>query len=602
MPVSARSVSSVVAGALGQLLVTIRNARDYGDVGRFLVARFLYADAVQTIIVFMVVYARRVGHISGTSKTILLGLSIVFAVIGAFVAGAAVERVGPKRVLLTMLTLLVVTMIATAAVGGAATVWVAGPIVGVTLGPWPRATACSCSGSRLRRCAASSSGWPRSSASCRAAWARSCSGVGRCGSSPTSATSRARRRRAASRSACLRSPRSQACSCSGRARTLHVRGAVVEPHRDSWLPLRSRRSPRPRERRGRGASPGVGPDARSVAREGDRAAHRRPRAGNAPERCGASPNSRRQARGRDRLRRQRTLGARPPDLPAPSRRGGPRRRESTATRGRRPGGRKRAAACGTADALGGAARRREQPGRRVPRRRRDGAVASRRECSREPCAGARRSELERVLPRGTGLQPQSLRRVLDRRRVRARPARRRRGCDGEALPRARDGDPHDRRAACRRAAFAPRARPPAVALPRRGPLWDRARDGLERLLSRVRPLGRAGGVLTADPAGAAPRAARFPRPRDLRRPRGRRLGLVHDARHLGRPRRRRPRAVRPQQERRRARVRRAPRGGAEREARSRAARALLRRDRRVQASARAGRQPEAVACRERERT
>lgn len=134
MPVSARSVSSVVAGALGQLLVTIRNARDYGDVGRFLVARFLYADAVQTIIVFMVVYARRVGHISGTSKTILLGLSIVFAVIGAFVAGAAVERVGPKRVLLTMLTVLVVTMIATAAVGGAATVWVAGPIVGVTLG------------------------------------------------------------------------------------------------------------------------------------------------------------------------------------------------------------------------------------------------------------------------------------------------------------------------------------------------------------------------------------------------------------------------------------------------------------------------------------
>jgi len=82
----------------------------------------------------MVVYARRVGHISGTSKTILLDLSIVFAVIGAFVAGAAVERVGPKRVLLTMLTVLVVTMIATAAVGGAATVWVAGPIVGVTLG------------------------------------------------------------------------------------------------------------------------------------------------------------------------------------------------------------------------------------------------------------------------------------------------------------------------------------------------------------------------------------------------------------------------------------------------------------------------------------
>jgi UMF1 family MFS transporter len=127
-------IFETASAAVGQLRTTYRHAREYRDVGRFLVARFLYADAVQTIIVFMVVYARRVGHVHGAAKTALLALSIVFAVVGALAAGAAVERVGPKRVLVTVLSLLVVTMVVTAGLGGRTILWLTGPIVGVALG------------------------------------------------------------------------------------------------------------------------------------------------------------------------------------------------------------------------------------------------------------------------------------------------------------------------------------------------------------------------------------------------------------------------------------------------------------------------------------
>jgi len=120
--------------ALGELRGTLATARQYADVWRLLVARFLYVDAIGTIIAFMLVYGDRVGDFSGTAKTALIGLAVTFAAIGAFAAGAAVQRYGPKRVLMTVLTVLVIAMLATAAVGGTAILWVTGPVVGIALG------------------------------------------------------------------------------------------------------------------------------------------------------------------------------------------------------------------------------------------------------------------------------------------------------------------------------------------------------------------------------------------------------------------------------------------------------------------------------------
>ncbi|MBD0329556.1 MAG: MFS transporter [Thermoleophilia bacterium] len=131
---AAGSVGEVARAALAQVGATLRRAREYGDVWRFLLARFLYVDAVGTIIAFMLVYAGRMGEMSAAAETALIGLSIVFAGAGALAAGAAVERVGPRRVLVSVLGLLVAAMLAAALVGGTTVLWLVGPVVGVALG------------------------------------------------------------------------------------------------------------------------------------------------------------------------------------------------------------------------------------------------------------------------------------------------------------------------------------------------------------------------------------------------------------------------------------------------------------------------------------
>jgi UMF1 family MFS transporter len=125
---------TLVRDALTQVLRTFRNARQYSQVGRFLLGRFLYVDAVATLIAYMVVYADRVADMSSTAKNALVGLSVVCAAIGAFVAGAAVERYGPRRTLISILTVFSIGLVLVAATGWAWMLWIAGPIVGIALG------------------------------------------------------------------------------------------------------------------------------------------------------------------------------------------------------------------------------------------------------------------------------------------------------------------------------------------------------------------------------------------------------------------------------------------------------------------------------------
>jgi MFS transporter, UMF1 family len=125
--------SRLVRDALSQVVASVGEIVHQG-VGRFLLARFLYVDAIATVIAFMVVYARRVSDLSEGALTALLGVSIAFAVAGAFVAGVLVERLGPKRVLVAILLVFSVTLVVAGATGSALLLWVAGPITGMSLG------------------------------------------------------------------------------------------------------------------------------------------------------------------------------------------------------------------------------------------------------------------------------------------------------------------------------------------------------------------------------------------------------------------------------------------------------------------------------------
>jgi len=89
--------------ALGQLRETILDARTVPGLARFLLGRFFYSDAVNTIIVVMAIVATEAMGLTNTvANLILLALALV-AVLASFGWGWAVDRLGPKRTLIIVL-------------------------------------------------------------------------------------------------------------------------------------------------------------------------------------------------------------------------------------------------------------------------------------------------------------------------------------------------------------------------------------------------------------------------------------------------------------------------------------------------------------------
>jgi UMF1 family MFS transporter len=90
-------------GSFGQLRATIGHARAVPGLGRFLLGRFFYSDAVNTVIVVMSVVAHEAKGLSFTYTNLLLLSLTVVAVVASFLWGRMVDRSGPKRTLVAVL-------------------------------------------------------------------------------------------------------------------------------------------------------------------------------------------------------------------------------------------------------------------------------------------------------------------------------------------------------------------------------------------------------------------------------------------------------------------------------------------------------------------
>ena len=92
-----------ITGSLTQLRTTIRHAREVPGLGRFLLGRFFYSDAVNTLIVVMSVIAVRAMGMDATGFLLLSLLLTVVAITTSFFWGWLTDRIGPKRALLVVL-------------------------------------------------------------------------------------------------------------------------------------------------------------------------------------------------------------------------------------------------------------------------------------------------------------------------------------------------------------------------------------------------------------------------------------------------------------------------------------------------------------------
>jgi len=120
--------------ALGDVRRTLKDAKKYPGTLRFILASFLYQDALGTIVTTMALYAIYVmGFTKGSEATLLLVLTIP-AIAGSYAIGRMVDRFGPKRSLSWVLVGWMVLLIALIAAPTRASFWVIGAAIGLIFG------------------------------------------------------------------------------------------------------------------------------------------------------------------------------------------------------------------------------------------------------------------------------------------------------------------------------------------------------------------------------------------------------------------------------------------------------------------------------------
>ena len=103
VPGSKTVTGADIRDSFGQLKRSIAHARQVPGLGRFLLGRFFYSDAVNTVIVVMSVVTVKVfGLTDNQTVYVLLSLTLV-AIAMSFVWGWLADRWGPKKTLVTVL-------------------------------------------------------------------------------------------------------------------------------------------------------------------------------------------------------------------------------------------------------------------------------------------------------------------------------------------------------------------------------------------------------------------------------------------------------------------------------------------------------------------
>ena len=113
---------------------TFQDARRHPGTVRFLLASFLYQDAMGTMVANMALYAIfAMGFTRGSEATLLLVLTIP-AIVGSYVIGRFVDHFGPKRTLSWIIASWILLLIAMIAAPTRASFWIVGAGIGLIFG------------------------------------------------------------------------------------------------------------------------------------------------------------------------------------------------------------------------------------------------------------------------------------------------------------------------------------------------------------------------------------------------------------------------------------------------------------------------------------
>jgi MFS transporter, UMF1 family len=123
-----------VRAAFAQLRETLRTARHYRDLRRFLLCLVFFQAGIQTVIALAAIYAQQALGFT-TRDTLLLILVVnVTAAAGAFGFGYVQDRLGHVRTIVLTLVGWIITVLLAWRAEGPALFWVAANLVGICLG------------------------------------------------------------------------------------------------------------------------------------------------------------------------------------------------------------------------------------------------------------------------------------------------------------------------------------------------------------------------------------------------------------------------------------------------------------------------------------
>lgn len=113
---------------------TVRGMGAYAGLGVFMLATLIYTDAANAAINNMGLYGRNVFDLDGSGTRNLLLFSTVFAGLGSIFFGFASDRWGPKKTLVSVLLLWLVSISLVTVATAPWVLFLAGPLVGIALG------------------------------------------------------------------------------------------------------------------------------------------------------------------------------------------------------------------------------------------------------------------------------------------------------------------------------------------------------------------------------------------------------------------------------------------------------------------------------------
>lgn len=120
---------------LAQLAGTFRNIRRYANIVRFLIARAIYTDGLNTLFTFGGIYAAGTFGMA-LDEVLIFGVVLnVSAGIGALIFGWVDDRIGPKRTIMLALAGLIGFGLMAVLVESRTLFWIAGTMLGSFVGP-----------------------------------------------------------------------------------------------------------------------------------------------------------------------------------------------------------------------------------------------------------------------------------------------------------------------------------------------------------------------------------------------------------------------------------------------------------------------------------